>query len=143
MKIDYANELDFQYIFDNDKHLPKHLIQSKIRDKEIIIAKDADNKNIGWLRYGYFWDNIPFMNMLFIADGHRNNGVGKQLNRFWESEMKSKGFSMVMTSTLSNEQAQHFYRKLGYKDSGSLLLENEPLEIIFIKKIWTYIQGRQ
>ncbi len=135
MKIDYASKLDFQYIFDNDKHLPKHLIQSKIKDKQIIIAKDADSKNIGWLRYGYFWDNIPFMNMLFIDESHRNNGGGKQLNKFWESEMKGKGFSMVMTSTLSNEQAQHFYRKLGYKDSGSLLLENEPLEIIFTKKI--------
>lgn len=135
MKIDYASELDFQYIFDNDKHLPKHLIQVKIKEKEIIIAKEADSKNIGWLRYGYFWDNIPFMNMLFIAEGYRNSGVGKQLNEFWEREMKSKGFSLIMTSTLSNEQAQHFYRKLGYKDSGSLLLENEPLEIIFTKKL--------
>jgi ribosomal protein S18 acetylase RimI-like enzyme len=49
--------------------------------------------------------------------------------------MKKKGYEIVMTSTLSNEQAQHFYRKLGYKDSGSLLLENEPLEIIFTKII--------
>lgn len=135
MNIDYANELDFQYISDNDKHLPKHLILTKIKQKEIIIAQDADRKNIGWLRYGYFWDNIPFMNMLFIDESNRNSGVGKQLNKFWESEMKSKGFSLVMTSTLSNEQAQHFYRKLGYKDSGSLLLENEPLEIIFTKKL--------
>lgn len=40
-----------------------------------------------------------------------------------------------MTFTLSNENAQHFYKKLGYIDSGSLLLENEALEIIFTKKI--------
>jgi ribosomal protein S18 acetylase RimI-like enzyme len=135
MKIDYVSEIDFQYIFDNDKHLPKDLIQTKIKEKEIIIAKGTDGKNIGWLRYGYFWDIIPFMNMLFIDESHRNSGVGKQLNKFWESEMKSKGFNLVMTSTLSNEQAQHFYRKLGYIDSGSLLLENEPLEIIFTKKL--------
>jgi hypothetical protein len=49
--------------------------------------------------------------------------------------MKSLGYEMVMTSTLANEQAQHFYRKLGYKDAGSLLLEDEPLEIIFTKSI--------
>lgn len=49
--------------------------------------------------------------------------------------MKSKGYELVMTSSLSNEQAQHFYRKLGYKDSGSLLLDDEPLEIIFTKSI--------
>ncbi|WP_278281130.1 hypothetical protein [Clostridium sp. N3C] len=38
-----------------------------------------------------------------------------------------------MTSTMSNEEAQHFYRKFDYKDAGSLLLDNEPLEIIFTK----------
>jgi len=40
-----------------------------------------------------------------------------------------------MASYLSDETAQHFYRKLGYRDSGSLILENEALEIIFTKKI--------
>ncbi len=27
VKIDYASEHDFQYIFDNDKHIPNQLIQ--------------------------------------------------------------------------------------------------------------------
>ena len=49
--------------------------------------------------------------------------------------MKNKGYECVLTSTQSNEEAQFFYRKLGYIDSGSLLLPNEPLEIIFYKKI--------
>jgi len=49
--------------------------------------------------------------------------------------MKTQGYKKVLTSTLSNEDAQHFYRKLGYKDCGSLLLPDEPLEIIFIKEI--------
>ena len=135
MKIEYASEVDYQYIIDNDKHISKELIQTKIKAKEIIIVRDVDNKNIGWLRYSYFWDNTPFMNMLYLNANYRYKGLGKELVEFWESEMKYKGYDLVMTSTLSNEQAQHFYRKLGYKDSGSLLLENEPLEIIFTKKI--------
>lgn len=40
-----------------------------------------------------------------------------------------------MTSTLSNEEAQLFYRKIGYKDIGSLIYELEPLEIILLKKL--------
>lgn len=75
------------------------------------------------------------MNMLYINANYRNKGIGKELVLFWENEMKKKGYKFLMTSTLSNEEAQHFYRKLGYKDSGSLLLPNEPLEIIFIKKL--------
>jgi len=135
MKIEYASEIHFQYIFDNDKHISRELIQSKINRKEIILVKDSGNKNIGWLRYSYFWDNTPFMNMLYIDKDYRNKGIGKELVGFWESEMKYKSYDLVMTSTLSNEQAQQFYRKIGYKDCGSLLLENEPLEIIFTKKI--------
>lgn len=48
--------------------------------------------------------------------------------------MIKEKYNKVMTSSLSNENAQHFYRNLGYKDVGSLLLE-EALEIIFIKKL--------
>lgn len=73
--------------------------------------------------------------MLYINENYRNKGIGKKLVEFWETEMKSKSYELVMTSTLSNEQAQHFYRKLGYKDAGSLLLDDEPLEIIFTKSI--------
>ena len=75
------------------------------------------------------------MNMLYIIENYRNKGIGKGLVLFWENEMKKKGYKFLMTSTQSNEEAQNFYRKLEYKDSGSLLLPNEPLEIIFIKSI--------
>ncbi len=135
MRIEYASKVHSQYILENDKHISKELIQNKIQEKEIIIVFDIENKYIGWLRYGYFWDNTPFMNMLYIHENYRHMGIGKKLVEFWEKQMKSKGYHLVMTSTLSNEEAQHFYRKLGYRDSGSLLLENEPLEIIFTKKI--------
>ena len=79
---------------------------------------------MGWLRYNLFWDNTPFMNMLFLLDNYRGKGYGKQLVNTWKCNMKAIGYDIVRTSTLSNEQAQHFYRKLGYKDAGSLLLEN-------------------
>ncbi len=40
-----------------------------------------------------------------------------------------------MTSTMSNEGAQHFYRKLGCRYAGGLLLNDEPLEILLAKTI--------
>jgi hypothetical protein len=49
--------------------------------------------------------------------------------------MKQKNYEFVLTSTQSNEEAQFFYRKIGYVDSGALLLPNEPLEIILYKKL--------
>ncbi len=75
------------------------------------------------------------MNMLYILDDHRGKGNGTALVRFWEEQMLALGYESVMTSTLSNEQAQFFYRRLGYTDCGSLLLPGEALEIIFRKNL--------
>ena len=49
--------------------------------------------------------------------------------------MKQKNYEFVLTSTHSNDEAQFFYRKIGYVDSGVLLLPNEPLEIFLYKKL--------
>ncbi|BBH24317.1 N-acetyltransferase [Paenibacillus baekrokdamisoli] len=135
MNIEFATELDYEYIVDRDHHILENLIMTKIKEKEIYIIRNQQNMNIGWMRYGYFWDNTPFMNMIWLDEQYRGNGLGGKVVLFWENHMKQKGSKLVMTSTLANEEAQHFYRTLGYKDAGCLLLENEPLEIILIKPI--------
>ncbi|GGI44663.1 N-acetyltransferase [Paenibacillus marchantiophytorum] len=135
MKIVVATDSDFDYIFQHDHHILENLILPKIMYKQIYILRNQDGSNIGWMRYGYFWDNTPFMNMIWIEEQYRGKGVGKQAVLLWEDEMKQKGFKIVMTSTQANEEAQHFYRKLSYRDAGCLLLENEPMEIILTKKL--------
>ena len=49
--------------------------------------------------------------------------------------MRGLGDKVVLTSSAQTELAQHFYVKLGYKAVGSLILADEPLEIIFSKFI--------
>ncbi|MFC3800482.1 GNAT family N-acetyltransferase [Cohnella sp. GCM10012308] len=132
MNIAVATDSDYEYIKERDHHILENLILPKIKQKEIFILK-SDGLHIGWMRHSFFWDNTPFMNMIWIDIPFRNKGVGKKAVLYWEEEMRNKGFKLVMTSTLANEEAQHFYRKLGYRDSGCLLLENEPLEILLTK----------
>lgn len=135
MKIVVAADSDCGYIRGHDRHISGSLIQVKIRAKEIYIVRDENEINIGWMRFGYFWDNTPFMNMLWIDEQHRGKGAGRMVVHFWEHEMKNNGYKLVMTSTQANEEAQHYYRKLGYRDAGCLILENEPMEIILTKKL--------
>ena len=132
----YANQKNLKWLSKAEEYhdITLAMLKRKIKDEEVIIAK-ADNRVIGWLRFGYFWDEIPFMNMLGLEEGHRRKGIGKKLVEFWESKMKKREFKMVMTSSQSDEDAQHFYRKIGYKDVGSLILPKEPLEVIFIKSL--------
>ena len=46
---------------------------------------------------------------------------------------------MLLTSAQADEEAQCFYRKLGYKDCGGLVMDipgyEQPMELFFIKAI--------
>lgn len=77
--------------------------------------------------------------MLIIDEKYRNKGYGKKLVEFWENDMKLKGYGMVLTSTQVDEEGQNFYRRLGYKDCGGLVVDipgyEQPMEMFMIKKI--------
>ena len=136
MKINstYATQDNLKWLKEKDQHIDVKKLKNKISAKEILVIK-ADENIVGWLRFGLFWDEIPFINMLFVEEEYRNKGIGKKLVKFWETSMKKKKYKIVMTSSQSDEEAQHFYRKLGYTDAGSLTIPKEPLEVIFIKKL--------
>ena len=135
MEIRYAEAGDLEMIAEYDTHIAKAEMENAIARKRIILLF-IDGKYEGWLRFNLFWDNIPFMNLLFIiSDDQRGKGYGRKLVAFWEHEMAEQGYKFVMTSTQSDEEAQFFYRKLGYTDRGSLILPDEPLEIIFYKNL--------
>ena len=126
---------DLEFLLQHDHGIPCELVQRKIAESEIYVMTAEGGEIIGWLRYGLFWDLVPFMNMLYLLEPHRRKGFGRQLVGRWEQDMRERGFEFVLTSTQSNEEAQHFYRRLGYVDSGVLLLPGDPAEIILRKDI--------
>lgn len=134
MEITHATLSDYETLVNNDKHISKEELRNLILSKRILIAKQEGALR-GWLGYNLFWDNIPFMNILYVIEGYRSQRIGQALVSMWEELMSSEGYKFVLTSSQSNEQAQHFYRKNGYIDCGSLLLKDEPLEIFFRKEL--------
>ncbi len=132
--IRYADEKDFETISKHDKYISETELKNAIALKRVLVMYQ-NGCFAGWLRFNLFWDEIPFMNMLYLLEEYRGQGYGGRLVTFWEKEMKDNGYGMVLTSTLSSEQAQFFYRKNGYVDCGSLLLPGEDLEIILRKKL--------
>jgi ribosomal protein S18 acetylase RimI-like enzyme len=134
MRIDFAGTGDLDFLTTQDRHLSSGVLELKVERREILVLRH-DGLRAGVLRFGYFWDEIPFMNLLWVREGLRSRGFGTRLVASWEDEMRESGHEMVMTSTLSSERAQHLYRRLGYKDCGSLLMPDEPLEILFSKRL--------
>ena len=98
-----------------------------------VLVAEVDGVAAGCLRWGMFWDEVPFMNLLWVIPEQRGHGVGTTLVDAWEQAQVAAGHSRVLTSTVSAERAQHLYRRLGYVDTGALLLPDEPTEI-FLRK---------
>ncbi len=134
MNIRMATADDEDFLIANQRHISAELMKEKIARREVYVA-EVDGQILGWARYGLFWDNLPFLNMIYVSENHRQSGIGSALMRVWECDMAESGHSLVLTSTLSNEDAQHFYRKLGYRDCGSLFLPGEAEELFLMKKL--------
>ena len=134
-----ANQNDTHIVSEYDRHVPTNVISDKIARSEIYVAYDDDNF-VGWLRFGLFWDIIPFMYLLEILPEYRGVGIGRQLVQFWEEQMQKQGHTQLLTSTQQNEHAQHFYTALGYIAVGGFVqncgaLTDESFEIILAKEL--------
>ena len=136
VEIRYAAQDDRDFWLGLDRHLSEDVFEEKVMDQRGCVLL-VDHRPVGLLRYNLFWENTPFCTMLCIDADYRRRGYGKRLMTHWEWEMKQKGFGMIMTSTQVDEGAQHFYRKLGYRDSGGFVVNVEgyeqPMEMMMIK----------
>ncbi len=134
MDIRIARSDDIPVLKHYDRHISERELDHSVRLARVYVAEEQ-GQFAGWLRYNLFWDNTPFMNLLYVLDGSRGKGYGGLLVRYWEGRMRNAGYQTVMTSTQSNEYAQHFYDRLGYTAIGGFLLPREPYELILAKKL--------
>ena len=138
IEIRYVQLEDKDFWYSLDKHLPETEFISKVSDKRGYVLLENDTP-IGLLRYNLFWDNTPFLTMLFVDCDYQRKGYGKKLMEYWETDMKTQGYGMVLVSTQVDEGAQHFYRKLGYKDCGGFVIDipgyEQPMEMFMVKGI--------
>ena len=129
-----ADDADFVWLHEHDRHISAQELSAAIERGRILLA-ELDGELIGWLRWNLFWDNTPFMNLLYLLLGERRQGYGRQLVEHWEQQMRQAGYDKVLTSTQSDEEGQLFYRALGYTDAGCLLLPGEVAELLFCKEL--------
>lgn len=121
-----------------DGHLPEAEFERKVRDGRAYVAEDA-GEPVGLLRYNLFWDLLPFLTLLYIREDCRGRGIGRALMARWEDDMRALGHGMALTSTQVDEDAQHFYRRLGYRDCGGLTMDipgyEQPMELFMAKDL--------
>ncbi|MCI9625460.1 MAG: GNAT family N-acetyltransferase [Clostridia bacterium] len=135
LKIRQAEENEIAELLQYDRHIAVEKLMDCIRAGNVY-AICLENKMIGVLRYSYFWQSIPFLDLLFLAPDCRKKGYGRHAVAYWEKQMRRMGYRNAMTSTQADETAQFFYEKLGYTRAGAFFPpEQEAEEIIFKKPL--------
>lgn len=136
MEIKVVTDNDKEFVMSIDKHINDTGYNNLVYTKSGYVIWEG-NQRTGIIIHCILWDNIPFMNFLFIKEEYRNKGFAKQAIINWENEMKNQGYKMALISTQVDEEAQHLYRKLGYIDCGGLVFNNtpfdQPMEMFFRK----------
>ncbi len=137
MIMKYMEKQDKDFVISIDKHVSDIGYDRHVYTKTGYIMWE-ENVSIGLLHYSIIWDNLPFLNFIFVDKKYRNRGFASQALAFWEEDMKQQGYKMTLVSTQVDEEAQHLYRKLGYIDCGGLVLNNTPFDQpmeLFLRKV--------
>lgn len=136
MEIKVVTSNDKDFVMSIDKHVNDTSYKNRVYTRSGYVLWEADQP-IGIMAHCVLWDNLPFMNFIFVKEKYRGQGYATQAITDWENEMRSQGYKMTLISTQADEGAQHLYRKLGYVDCGGLLFNNtpfdQPMEVFFRK----------
>lgn len=137
MKIKYMEDKDNEFVLSIDKHVNEVQYKNRVITKSGFVLWEG-NCPVGIMHYCVLWDNLPFLNLIYINEEYRGCGFGQIAMNQWEEEMREKGYKMVLISTQVDECSQHFYRKLGYIDCGGLIFNNTPFDQpmeMFMRKV--------
>jgi len=116
-----ASASDLPFLEEADSHVTADRLADLVSAGRVMVV-EVDGVVVGFLRWGLFWDQVPFMNLLWVLPDRRNQGLGTALVNAWEKFQLAAGHDLVFTSTMSDERSQHLYRRIGYVDCGVLLL---------------------
>jgi GNAT superfamily N-acetyltransferase len=96
-----AIESDLAFVDAADRHLSPVDIAHLISAGRVMVA-EVEGDLCALLRWGLFWDEIPFMNLLWVLPDRRGHGIGTALIHAWENVHRAAGHQLVLTSTSSS-----------------------------------------
>lgn len=135
MEIRLATEADLTQITQLDRHISLERLSACIREGWTLVLTDGEQV-LGTLRYNLFWQTIPFLDLIYLAESCRGQGWGSKMMAAWETAMRANGYLYVMLSTQADETAKDFYEKIGYRRIGAFLPPEQDAEEIMYLKEW-------
>ena len=137
MELRPMTEEDKTFVLGFDSHMDEACFRNRVLTKTGFVLWEEENP-VGLMHHCLLWDRMPFLNLLYIVEEKRGLGFGKKAMENWEAELKRRGCQIALLSTQADETAQHFYRKLGYRDCGGLIFQDTPFDQpteLFFRKV--------
>ena len=94
MEIKAVTDSDKQFVMSIDNHVDDIGYANRVYTKSGYVIWE-NKQRIGIITHCILWDNLPFLNLIYIREEYRGKGFGKQAIIHWENEMKNQG--MIMT----------------------------------------------
>jgi len=125
------------------KLLDHSAIESAIRyaiEHQAVVVAECDGNIIGYLRLEFLWSRIPYIGLVWVVESHRDQGVGRSLLSFVETDLRTKGHQMLISSSQVDEPApRDWHRSVGFVECGVLdgINKGGTGEVFFRKELDT------
>jgi ribosomal protein S18 acetylase RimI-like enzyme len=129
-----ARESDFAFLRGFSADPSDGQLRAQIYDDRLRIIESSDGQ-VGFIKFYVLWEILPFIEVIIVRKDYRRRGIGRQAIRAWEEEMAARSFPRAIISTQADETAQDFWRRVGYRDCGSLALPDRPVELFMYRDI--------
>ena len=74
---------DKAFVMKIDSHVNGLQYENRVHTKTGYIIWDG-NKRAGLMHYTVLWDNLPFLNLIYVEEKHRNRGIASKAMNLWE-----------------------------------------------------------
>ena len=90
---------------------------------------------VGYVRWDYFWDDIPLCLTVRVDPPHQRRGVGRRLYEYVEGGFRRAGCTFWLSSTeKDNERSRLFHERLGFRRIGALEELGQDVAEVFYRK---------
>jgi len=129
-----ARASDFTFLRGFSTDPTDRQLEAQIQDGRLRIIESTEGQ-VGFIKFYVLWEILPFIEVIIVREECRRCGIGRRAVRAWEVEMAARSLSRAIVSTKANETAQEFWRRIGYRDCGSLALPGRPIELFMYRDI--------
>ncbi len=132
----FATIEDLEWCVREDSEINEAIVKRKIEEREIIVA-EVDGQLVGHLRLEYLWSQVPYIGLIRVLPEYRRKGIGKALLHFLEEFLRSKGHSVLFSSSQANEpEPQAWHRHVGFEECGFIAGINDGgIGEVFFRKV--------